>query len=381
MADPGAPNPLGSLVFLGILLYIVYRILQTINGQNQEKDGSQDKPEGRVFHMPEKRVAEPPASITLRKVEVGDDKFSGESVADEAKEVLAEKSGLTLCGDFKVEEMPEFSLRIYTHPQKNLVGILYKDPGGRAWLNLLTEYRDGRIVTTSSAQEGAINTDRPRGMPLFQFPGFSVEQLLRRHKLETRGTDQADPVSEDGCAEFFNANYTRLRKYLAGNEETETTAKGSERGVLFKFPKSPPAMPEEEVHLDLPSISDEEEIPQPSGQQLRQWLNAIYNTVSVPKEKRSQFQKGLVWVLENANMASVADTILQYTDVSVTEVEKGRWVIRTSKGAEDIIEPGALNGPELFDKVNRSLPKSKRLFKLPVSERGVAFYSRIAPNP
>ena len=74
-------------------------------------------------------------------------------------------------------------------------------------------------------------------------------------------------------------------------------------------------------------------------------------------------------------MESVANTLADYADVTITEVEKGRWVIRSERGAEDIIEPGKLSGPDLFDKVNASLPEGRRFNKIPVSMKGVAFYS------
>ncbi|VAX17511.1 hypothetical protein MNBD_NITROSPINAE04-965, partial [hydrothermal vent metagenome] len=96
----------------------------------------------------------------------------------------------------------------------------------------------------------------------------------------------------------------------------------------------------------------------------------------VPKEAKAQFQRGLVWVLENASMNTIADTIAEYAEVSVDEVAGGRWVIRSESGAEDIIEPGKLKGPALFDKINASLPSGKRFSKLPVKISGVTFYSR-----
>ena len=363
MPETEAPNIAGSLILLGILLFIVYRILLAINNQNQYESGPGDRSEGgTVFKMPERRAPAPPPLVTLLPLPEGEDHFKDLSITDEANISLLERGGLTLIGDFFVKEMSGYYLRAYTHPEQSLVGIIYRDPSDRSWVNLITEYKDGRVITTSSAEEGFTQGKRPKGMPLFNHPGLPTEQLLRRHKLETRGQNKAEPVAPDRFIEFFTSNYIKLRSVKQEAPPPLPTTK-KEKAKILSFPGKQTS-PQEESTDQIPG-----------SQQIRAWLDAIYKAVPVPKEKRARFQQGLVWVLDNAGMESIAKTVSKYAQVSVNEVENNRWVIRSEAGAEDIISPGNLKGIELFEKVNASLPTSKRFSKLPVEIKGVAFYS------
>jgi hypothetical protein len=275
-----------------------------------------------------------------------------------------------------------------------MVAIIYRDPLEREWVNFLTEYEDGRLVTSTSAEKELVGGNRPQGMPVFIFPGLETSQLLRRHKLETRGIKQAEPVTENEFEQFFISKYNRLRDHIAG-QEYEKSASGSpeKEGQLLQFPDA--VERDEEVEIDLstqPGKKEPAKIPPlpgrekaqteyvPTSHDRQRWLKEIYKAVDLPRTKREKFQQGLVWVLNNASMNSVAETMKNYAGVSVTEVEKGRWVVRSSEGAEDIIEPGSLKGPALFDKVNASLPRKSRLFKLPVKVDNVAFYSVTSPG-
>ncbi len=363
------PNITGSLVLLGILLFIVYRILQALNSQTQSGSETSGKMKGgNVFRLPNRAKPAIPFTITLSPIEEADSPFKDKAAANEIETELTDRGGLKLIGDFSVNEMPGYFLRAFTHPTTSMIGIIYLDPNERIWLNLLTEYADGRIITTTSAEEGAVNPRRPRGMPLYIHSGLPTDQLLRRHKLETRFPEKVAPLPPEQFIEFFAANYKKLREGLAQKEKEKAAKEGS---------TAPPAPP-----IPFPTkwgseeAGDKEEEGAPSATQLKSWLDAIYSAVPVPKEAKAQFQRSLVWVLENASMNTIADTIAEYAEVSVDEVAGGRWVIRSESGAEDIIEPGKLKGPALFDKINASLPSGKRFSKLPVQISGVAFYSR-----
>ncbi len=369
MPETEAPNIAGSLILLGILLFIVYRILLAINNQNQYESGTNERSEGAtVFKMPERRApAAPPAQVTLAPAPEGEDHFAELPIIDEAHASLVNRGGLKLIGDFFVQEMPGYYLRAYTHPEHSLIGIVYRDPSDRSWVNLITEYKDGRIITTSSADEALTQAKRPKGMPLFNHPGMQAEQLLRRHKLETRGQEKADPVQPEKFTLFFASNYIKLRSVT---QETPPPLPDTERkGKILTFPGGTPQTPQGEK----PANDDM----MPDASQLRAWLDAVYKAVPVPQEKQAQFKRGLIWVLDSSGMSAIAETISKYASVSVDEVEKGRWVIRTEAGAEDIISPGNLKGVELFEKVNASLPADKRFSKLPVKIKGVAFYNQI----
>ena len=313
-------NP-GSIILIFLILYIVYRSLTSIN-QSHDQSATVGG-EGRVIRFPDrpKRPALP-EKIALVKEDAAAEQnpFANNRLATEATKLLEQKNNMESVGDFSVQEMPGYYLRVYTHQEHSLLAILYKDPMDRKWLNLLTEYADGRIITTSSAEKGAINSDRPRGMPLFLFSDMPVDQLYRRHKLETRGTDKAGPVSPEGFADFFQKNYSRLRSSVMERSETaEHSLKEAD------IPQLTEPVSIQAAKKEVESIVESANISTPSSRQLMDWLKAIYRAVSIPEEKKEKFQQGLVWVMENTAMDSVANTLADYTDVTITEVEKGRW--------------------------------------------------------
>lgn len=401
MPAPPPPSPVGTIILLAVLLFIVFRILRIINsrsGANRRDDNMAGLPEeenGRVFHLPERKAPLPPKVVTLQKRDESEpDPFENSELAEHCTALLTQKEAFNFLGDYTLPEMAGYVLRVYSHPTKNMVAIIYKDPLEREWVNFLTEYEDGRLVTSTSAEKELVGGNRPQGMPVFIFPGLEISQLLRRHKLETRGIKQAEPVTENEFGKFFISKYNRLRDHIAGQEYEKNAADGiGKEGQLLQFPDA--VERDEEVEIDLSSGSDKKEpanappLPGrektqaeyvPTSRDRQRWLKEIYRAIDLPQTKREKFQQGLVWVLNNASMNSVAETMKSYADVSVTEVENGRWIIRSSEGAEDIIEPGSLKGSALFDKVNASLPKKSRLFKLPVELDNVAFYSVTSPG-
>lgn len=365
------PSPVGSLILIGILLFIVYRILYSLSGQHgTSKNG--EAVSGKVFRLPVRQPKAPPATARLTPVTGDKDPFGASEEALDFHKTLMDKGSLERIGDFFIEEMPGYALRAFTHPAQSLVGVIYKDPDGRIWVNLVTEYKDGRIITTSSAESGAISLSRPHGMPLFNYPGLSVEQLLRRHKLETRGTEQKAPMPPEKFSEHFAKNYAKVRAHIYEQEQRKTEKERT--GSILSFPQNQTQDAYENQTADE-DVIDEDFLP--SRAESRKWLDMIYRAVDIPKDKRELFQSGLVWILDNASPQSVSQTISDYSGVRVDEAE-GRLIIRSEAGAEDIIEPGELKGPELFEKINSGLPADSKFTRLPVDMQGVTFYSRMS---
>ncbi|VAX24779.1 hypothetical protein MNBD_NITROSPINAE02-210 [hydrothermal vent metagenome] len=357
-------NLAGTLVLLGVLMFIVYRILQTLNNQTQYSGGGNGQG-GKVYHMPERRRAGPPVTVSLTSIPEEENPFTSQE-GKEAHETLTKRGELDFAGYFSVKEMPGYFLAAYTHPRQSLIGIIYRDPKDNIWVNLITEYADGRVITSSSAED-APKTKRPKGMPLFNYAGLATAQLLRRHKLETRASEKAPAKKIEEFPEFFSSNYLKLRQNLdaLAKQEKEKTS-----------PKAVTTLP--------PPLKDRSTSPEPAPPadftptpaDFKNWLDMIYSRIQIPKEGRAEFQRGLVWVIQNAEMPTISQIFADYADVRLDEVEKGRWVIRLNGGAEDIIEPGELTGSALFDKINSSLPSDNRFFKIPVDIQGVSFYSR-----
>ena len=375
MTEAGSASPFGSLILLGILAFIVWRILQAINTQNPEKSSDRDEPKtATVFHMPESRPSPPPSTVDLVAwPEEAGDPFVGYPLAQEAETTLVEKNGLVRIGAFTVPQMPGYTLRAYTHPETSLVGIVYKDAGGDVWLNLLSAYLDGRVVTTSSADKDKQPAPRPRGMPLYSYPHLPLDQVFRRHKLETRAPEKYPPVTADAFAAFYRGNYERLRREVV-------TASQERPAPPIPFPR-PIRREEEEVDIGLPmgpaAPVTNGPPPPPTPSQLKAWLKSIYRAVKISEEKRDEFTRGLVWVQEKAPTEAVLATIRDYADVGLSDV--GGTITLVCDGEERRIDRGDLAGPALFERINQSLPSKRRFFKVPVSLKGVAFYSRLAP--
>ncbi len=368
--ESAPPNPLGTLILLGLLMFIVYRILLSLSAQNMPKTGGGSSG-ANIFHLSDKRQNQPPALAKLVPYTGNKDPFDGKSEAVVSHKVLIEKGGLDRIGDFTIEEMPGFVIRAFTHPEKCLVGVIYRDPIDRVWVNLISEYKDGRIVTLSSAERGAVSTSRPSGMPLFNYPGLDTEQLLRRHKLDTRGVKLMPALAPEDFPGFFARNYAKLRAHVYEKEQQNADETRGATVVDDATAIEPMA-----DNVDINTVVDDDI--GPTKADLRNWLNRIYETVNVPKENRAQFQKGLVWIMDNSDVYSISQTISEYSGVTIEQVEQGRLVIRTESGAEDIIDPGDLKGPALFDKINSSIPESRRFYRVPVNLKGVSFYSKTA---
>ena len=348
-------------------MFIVYRILYSISRQKSNTDELSGG--GKTFQFTGKPAQSPPETARLIPYTGSEDPFANLADALETHGVLIDKGGLERIGDFTIDEMVGYHIRAFTHADYFLLAIIYKDPIDRVWLNLVTEYTDGRVITTSSAERGAILQSRPRGMPLFNYPAVSPEQLLRRHKLETRANDNIGSLAPEEFPEYFAKNYARVRAHVYEREE-EASLPQDELGQM-QSGAADQAMTE---------TTDNTSSFTPSRAQQKHWLDKIYESNPIPREQRKQFQSSLVWILENAELEPVSHAISQYADVNIEEVDKGRLVIRTDAGVEDILDPGNLRGPALFEKINSALPEGKRFKKLRVSLGGVSFYSQMIPG-
>lgn len=361
MFDQGALPSLWPLIAFGIMLFAMIRFLRSASSQMEgriEPESSREFP-----RLPEKADAAFPSALTLVPLE-SPGVFANMPLASEAESVLVASGGMTFVGDYAIREFPGLSIRVFTHTGKSLVAILYHDREGRSWLNLLTEYTDGRVITTSSAPEELINRDRPRGMPLFNHPGFEPSQLLRRHKLSTRTAELKAPVSPENFPLFFGEVYARLKDHMDAAAKTAEEDK-SVLGTLFPFPQTLGGAKREE--RNTPSLED------PSPETLERWLAAAYRVSGVQPEKRRKFRENLVWVMEGAPMESIARTITMHSNVSV--VKKGAsWIVHDDMEKENPFDPENLSGPALFEKLNSAIPESSRFQRLDAGIKNTVLY-------
>jgi len=350
--------PYWSLIVMGIVVFAM-----SIFWRSGSKTGAEpDDGSGRnIPRLPEKAGAALPATLTLTRLD-GADVFAGLAFAVMAEETLSAAGGMKRVGDFTVGEFPGLSIRAYTHPEKSLVAALYRDENGLAWLNLITEYADGRVVTTSSAPEGIVAHDRPNGMPLYNHPGFEPNQLMRRHKLSIRAVELRPAVPPEGFPAFFAEVYGRLQAHMS------VSSKAQEGKKFFGA----------RVAATLGGTGPEEsggQMPDPTPAVLGKWLDAAYRSANVPLAKRRPFSEKLVWVIEDAQMDAIARAISRYSIVSVVKAGN-QWVIRDDSGTETPFDPEALSGPALFDKINSILPEPARFNRLDAGIKNVIFYSR-----
>jgi hypothetical protein len=349
--------PYWSLIVMGIVVFAMSFFWRSGAKTDETPDNDTGK---NIPRLPEKAGAALPATLTLTRLD-GADVFAGVALATMAEETLATAGGMKRVGDFTVAEFTGLSIRAYTHPEKSLVAALYRDENGQAWLNLITEYADGRVVTTSSAPEGIVAYERPSGMPLYNHPGFEPSQLLRRHKLSTRAVEMRPAVSPEGFPAFFAEVYGRLRAHSA------LSAKAQEGKKFFSGRAAT-------LGATGP-LEEEGRIPDPTPAILGKWLDAAYKAANVPPSKRRQFSEKLVWVVEGAQMEAIARAVSRYSTVSVVKPET-QWVIRDDSGGETLFDPTGLSGPALFDKINSVLPEPARFNRLDAGIKNVIFYSR-----
>jgi hypothetical protein len=350
--------PYWSLIVMGIVVFAMSLFWRR---GAQAGEGAEDDTGRNIPRLPEKAGGALPETLTMTRLD-GADVFAGLELAVMAEETLVAGAGMERVGDFTVAEFPGLSIRAYTHPDKSLVAALYRDSNGLAWLNLITGYADGRVVTTSSAPEELVTHKRPSGMPLYNHPGFEPHQLLRRHKLSIRAVELQPAVSADGFATFFAEVYGRLRAHIIAG------AKPQEGNRFFGVQVTTPIGGTE-------SAPDEGHMPDPTPAVLGKWLSAAYKSANVPPAKRRQFSEKLVWVIEGAQMEAIARAISRYSTVSVVKTGS-QWVIRDDSGAQTPFDPSDITGPALFDKINSILPEPARFDRLDAGIKNVIFYSR-----
>ncbi|MDH5638135.1 MAG: hypothetical protein OEZ04_06555 [Nitrospinota bacterium] len=321
-----------------------------------------------------------PATISLSTYTGQKDQFASNPEAMEAHQTMVAKGQLSRIGDYTIDEMPGYVIRALSHPERNLLGIIYLDPSGRSWVNLQTEYADGRIITTSSTEKTAASLARPHGMPIYHFPAISVEQLLRRHKLEIRGVEQAQPLQAEEFPAKFATNYARLQEraaeYDTGERREESTPHQAADADWESHEDSQSPFGQAGASPEPGPKRDQA----PTMEQMKKWLELIFNKLKVPPDSRETFRKGLVWIEDNAPREAVIDTFNEYADVKVEPVPGERLVIRSRSGVEDIVDAEGLLGAALFEEINQHLPERARFTKLEVPADGVVFFSRRAPN-
>ncbi|MFW2331397.1 MAG: hypothetical protein ACN4E2_03780 [Nitrospinota bacterium] len=375
LIEEQSTNPIGSLLILAVLMFIVYRVLTSINKEHQSSHQPLSSGESisTIFKVKEGPTVElpvvKPKEIMLTKV-ANVDHFKDVKLAENLETALLSSNlKFNRINDFLINLMEGYVIRSYSSSESFLVTILYKDPKGFAWVNFLTEYADGRIITTSSASKDRLMLDRPRGMPIYSYPDLEIKQVLRRHKLETRLAKLKDPInSESEFKEFFIRNYSKLQnritdKFRIGDEPLNIDIVEDidlNIGYQAEQPKDEPA-----------------NILNPSPTDLNRWLTTIIKRLNVPKSEQNKFKKSLVWVQDEAPKEVIAGIIRDYTDASLTEVEQDRWVISLASGDEDIVDSGGLKGSRLFDKLNSALPAKEKFFKITTDIEGVAFYSKM----
>ncbi|MDH5511148.1 MAG: hypothetical protein OEZ32_12460 [Nitrospinota bacterium] len=388
MAGPasimGIATTLALLFLLAMSVVVILRAL--------EKGGAPVGPvEAESATGPTSPVRRPvaPTTISLSTYTGKKDHFASSPEAMEAYQTMVVKGQMSRIGDYTIDQMPGYVIRALSHPDRNLLGIIYMDPSGRTWVNLQTEYADGRIITTSSTEKSAASLARPHGMPIFHYPAVAAEQLLRRHKLEIRGVEQAPPLPAEEFAAKFATNYARLQERAAEyntamlrEEEAGTTSQQTGGGADWEShddAESPfgaaSAISEPEPKPDEPRPDQA-----PTMEQMIKWLELIFNKLKVPPDSRETFRKGLVWIEDNAPREAVIDTLNEFADVKVEPVPGERLVIRSRTGVEDIVDAEGLLGAALFEEINQHLPERTRFTKLEVPADGVVFFSRRAPN-
>ncbi|MDH4184761.1 MAG: hypothetical protein OEV92_11095 [Nitrospinota bacterium] len=377
MVGPVSILSIGATVVLLVMLsYALILLQRSFEGEAQKAPTPYQGADAAPKPLQLVKRPGPPATINVSPYTGKKDYFAASGEALEAHQTLIDRGGLERIGDFTIAEMPGYVIRAFTHPERNLVGIIYRDPSGKTWLNLQTEYSDGRLITTSSMEKTVLTQSRPHGMPIYNFPATSPEQLLRRHKLETRGVEQAPPLTPENFAVKFAANYARLQERPAGVGEGMELDKSAEVQVK-------PVEAEMEELVEEPVFSPEAQEPEdftPTMDQMKKWLALIYSKVNVPKDQRESFRQGLVWIEENASRDAVIQIVEEYAGVTMEMVPGQRIVIRSQAGAEDIVDTEGLSGLALFERLNSHLPEGRRFTRLPVVVDNIAFFSRLAPG-
>lgn len=365
-------NPVGSILILVALLFIIYRTIKSINDDAPTRSdsgasppGSEDFPEmdleSIARDLPDESSAPPPisapAQMTLERSE--ERLFAGVELSDQLDRLMAASDQFDLLGEYAIKEFDGYCARVFSHREISLVAILYKDQSGETWLNFLSAYEDGRVITTSSAPPERFAKSRPRGMPLYNHEGFPPDQLLRRHKLEIRGAKTAQPTTAENLADFFNANYQKLRAHLVELDPERFST--PERDAPLRGARSVGA--------------------EPSAEELARWLNEIIDRVNPPPSELDRFVKGLIWARADADAESVLETLRERVGLTFRKVGADKIVISSPADSfEDIIDARGLKGAALFEKINEAAPDSRRLFKIPMKVSGVVFYSAVAPD-
>jgi len=81
-------------------------------------------------------------------------------------------------GDFSIAEIPELKVRFLVKPTNSIYACIYEDPKVRTWLDLVSRYENGSIVTFSTAGDSGLE-HRPEDTMVYA-PLLSADMLYTR---------------------------------------------------------------------------------------------------------------------------------------------------------------------------------------------------------
>lgn len=155
----------------------------------------------------------PPFRIDLRPREDFDEWADAEAV--EQKVEAFEELGFQKINEFEIDEIFTSMVALH-HPETRAVGVVYEQPQLGVWVDIVSDYEDGRQFTASTGQPDLL--EKPPGKLFFNAPELRVPELYERF-LRERPPEGMLSVPVEGFTAYFEREWTE-----------EMTWRGARRG-------------------------------------------------------------------------------------------------------------------------------------------------------
>lgn len=135
-------------------------------------------------------------------------------------------------GQFAVREIDGLFVWAFVNPSETAYAVVYEHPAGLVWMDFVTRYQDGTMLTVTSTDQREPLEKRPGDHKIY-VAGANTAELHRRHLAE-RADRPKEPVSAGTFREAFERAYAdemAWRNSRGGPTEQEIRAIAERSGM------------------------------------------------------------------------------------------------------------------------------------------------------
>lgn len=326
---------LGVVALVAIVLFIVRRRMRRLLETLKELE---PVPGG---------LEVPPMRIDVERWEDFDEWIDADAVMEKVE--AFEELGFERIGEFEIVEIDTSMVALH-QPEKRAFGVVYEQPELGVWIDIGSDYEDGRHFTASTGRPDLL--ERPPGNTLINAPELRVPELYERF-LRERPSEGMRPVPVEGFTRHFEQEWMK-----------EMTWRGARGG------------PSAEEIRAVAERDGDEATPEVIEQIRQSWQSEYAEFLS--EALREQLLRGgmlsaaewddiedqLLFVHEWSPIRELAEEIVDAEDEADEDVGDDFWEARIAKINRMVEEFAVDSRRESFQRLNAQLPEDVRLEKI-----------------